>query len=67
MDYPRLEQIKGPQDRRHIAYQRGGAVERALKMTDLVVSTDGLSNSGRSAVWRMNLAASRHPASQEKA
>ena len=36
MDYPRFERIEGPQDRLHLAYHGGGAVELVLKIADLV-------------------------------
>ena len=36
MDYPRFERIEGPQDRLHLAYNGGRAVELVLKIADLV-------------------------------
>ena len=38
MDYPRFERIEGPQDRLHLAYHGGRAVELVLKAADLVAA-----------------------------
>ena len=38
MDYPRFERIEGPQDRLHLAYHGGRAVELVLRTADLLVA-----------------------------
>jgi hypothetical protein len=68
MDYPRFERIEGPQDRLHLSYHGGRAVELVLALADLMAS--GWPRRGlQSAVKRRDGAApgsppaSRQPAS----
>ena len=39
MDYPRFERIEGSQDRLHLAYRGGRAVELVLKAADLIAAS----------------------------
>jgi hypothetical protein len=36
MDYPRFERVAGPQDKLHLSYHGGRAVEAAFKAADLI-------------------------------